>query len=59
MTVFLRGKKPLCSAVDARKAPASPNGHGLRPPVGSLLAAKRGFFPLKLPHLPQNPHMMY
>ena len=37
----LRGKEPLCSAVDVRKAPASPDGHGLRPPVGSLLAAKR------------------
>ena len=24
-----------------------------------LLAAKRGFFPLKLPYLPQNPHIMY
>ena len=35
------GEAPLCSAVDARKAPTSPNGHGLRPPVGSLLAAKR------------------
>ncbi len=52
----LRGKEPLCSAVDVRKAPASPDGHGLRPPVGSLLAAKRGSFPLKLPHPPQNPH---
>ena len=41
MTFCLEGKEPLCSAVDVRKAPAPPNGHGLRPPVGSLLAAKR------------------
>ena len=31
--VFLRGKKPLCFAVDACKAPLSPNGHG---PAGRL-----------------------
>ena len=36
---FLRGKKPLCFAVDARKAPASPNGHG---PTGRLSVAARG-----------------
>ena len=28
---------PPRSAVDARKAPASPNGHGLRPPFGRAL----------------------
>ena len=31
---------PLISAVDARKAPASPNGHGLRPP--SVAAGAQG-----------------
>ena len=34
---------PLISAVDARKAPASPNGHGLRPP--SVAAGAQGAFP--------------
>ena len=44
----------MCSAVDGRSF-LRRNGHGLRPPAGSLLAAKRGSFPLKLPHPPQNP----
>ena len=33
----LGGRGTPRSAVDARKAPASPNGHGLRPPFGRAL----------------------
>ena len=49
-SVFFWGEgTPLISAVDARKAPASPNGHGLRPP--SVAAGAQGAFPS-----PQAPH---
>ena len=33
----LEGKENPRAAVDARKAPSSPNGHGLRPPFGRAL----------------------
>ena len=40
LTLFaacLGEREPPRSAVDARKAPSSPNGHGLRPPFGRAL----------------------
>lgn len=45
---FLRGKKPLCPAVDACKAPSSPGRHGPAAVLRALLRQK-GFLPPQAP----------
>ena len=40
----LEGKENPRAAVDARKAPSSPNGHGLRPPFGRSSAGEPSLF---------------
>ena len=52
---FLRGKKPLCFAVDACKAPLSPNRHGpAGRPLGRCLRQKGGSSPSNSPTFPKT-----